>query len=335
MIKVFSKIAPVLAAALLLLPASGQAAKKVIIKAGHGLTEFSAMHHGWEKFKELVEQRSNGEIVVEIYPNQQLGGDRELTEGAQLGSVTITSPSSSPLAAFEKDFFILDAPFLFANRAEVFATLDGEMGNFLFKKLEAINLVGLGYWENGFRNLTNSRNAVHSPEDIKGLKLRTMENAIHLAAWKAMGANPTPMAFGELFTALQQKTVDGQENPFGQIYDNKFYEVQPFITRSQHVYTPFPVIMNKEFWDELSPAHKEVVKSSIKDATDFQRKAAEELDDKAAANLKAAGREIVDLTPDQLNAFRKAASPVAQVIKERVSPEAFKIYSDYVASKAK
>ena len=333
MVKFFSKITPVLAAAMLLLPVSGHAAKKVIIKAGHGLTEFSAMHLGWLKFKELAEQRSNGEIVVEVYPNQQLGGDRELTEGAQLGSVTVTSPSSSPLAAFEKDFFILDAPFLFANRAEVFAALDGNLGQTLYKKLEKINLVGLAYWENGFRNLTNSRNAVHTPEDVKGLKLRTMENAIHLAAWKALGANPTPMAFGELFTAMQQKTVDGQENPFGQIYDNKFYEVQPYITRSQHVYTPFTVIMNKEFWDELSPAHKDIVKSAMKDATDYQRKIAEELDDKAAANLKAAGREIVDLTPEQRDAFRKAVAPVAQTIKERVSPEAFKLYTDYVNSK--
>ena len=332
MIKCFSKVAIVLAAALLLLPAQGQAAKKISIKVGHGLTEFSAMHHGWVKFKEELE-KSSPDFDVQIYPNQQVGGDREMTEAVQLGSLTMTSPSSSPLAAFEKDFFILDAPFLFANRADVFAALDGEMGQALYAKLPAISLIGLAYWENGFRNLTNSRNEVRTPEEVKGLKLRTMENAIHLAAWKAMGANPTPMAFGELFTALQQKTVDGQENPFGQIFDNKFYEVQPYITRSQHVYTPFTVITNDEWWNDLSDEQRNKINAAMKVATDFQRKTAEELDDKAADNIKAANREIVELTADQLAAFRKAAAPVAEEIKARVSPEAFKLYNDYMNSK--
>ncbi len=151
-------------AALSLLAVPGYAAdKKVVIKAGHGLTEVSAMHLGWVKFKELVEERSKGAIVCEIYPNQQLGGDRELTEGAQLGSVTATSPTSSPLAAFQKDMFVLDAPFLFVNRPEAFAALDGPFGQKLLDKLESINLKGLAYWENGFRNLTNSRNAVRKP----------------------------------------------------------------------------------------------------------------------------------------------------------------------------
>ncbi len=321
-------------AALSLLAVPGYAAdKKVVIKAGHGLTEVSAMHLGWVKFKELVEERSKGAIVCEIYPNQQLGGDRELTEGAQLGSVTATSPTSSPLAAFQKDMFVLDAPFLFVNRPEAFAALDGPFGQKLLDKLESINLKGLAYWENGFRNLTNSRNAVRKPEDVKGLKLRTMENAIHLAAWKALGANPTPMAFGELFTAMQQKTVDGQENPFGQIFDNKFYEVQPYITRSQHAYPPFVVFMNKEFWDDLSDEHKAIVKSAMKDATDFQRKKAEELDDKAAASLRALGREIIELTPEEVAMFRAGVAPVSAAIKERVSPEVFKMYEEYVKSK--
>lgn len=322
-----------LAALSLLAAPSFAADKKVVIKAGHGLTEVSAMHLGWVKFKELVEERSKGEIVCEIYPNQQLGGDRELTEGAQLGSVTITSPTSSPLAAFQKDFFVLDAPFLFVNRQEAFPALDGEFGQALLKKLESINLKGLAYWENGFRNITNSRNAVRTPDDVKGLKLRVMENAIHLAAWKALGANPTPMAFGELFTAMQQKTVDGQENPFGQIYDNKFYEVQPYITKSQHAYPPFVVIMNKEFWDDLSQAHKDIVTSAMKDATAYQRKVAEELDNKAADSLRALGREIIELTPDEIAQFRAKVAPVSAAIKERVSPDIFKMYEEMTKPK--
>jgi len=332
MMRMCKKMILVLAAALLL-STPCQAAQTILIKAAHGLTEFSGLHQGFVKFKEVLEATSNGEFAVELYPNQQLGGDRELTEAAQLGNLAVAATTSAPLAGFEKDFFIFDVPFMFANRTEAFAFMDGEPGQFLFKKLEKINLVGLGFWENGFRNLTNSRKAVRTVEDVRGIKLRTMENPIHLALWKTLGANPAPMAFGELFTALQQKHMDGQENPFGQIYDNKFYEVQPFITRSHHVYTPFPIIINNEFWHGLSPAHKEIVQSSMKDATAYQRKLAEELDDKAAANLRRAGREIIELTTEQLDAFRKGASPVAQAIKERVSPEAFKLYSDYVNRK--
>ena len=318
-------------AAMLLLPAQAEAAK--VIKAGHGLTEFSAMHLGWVKFKELVEERSKGAIQVQIYPNQQLGGDRELTEGVQLGNVTITCPTNAPLAAFEKDFFILDGPFMFADHAEAHAALDGEMGQALLKKLETINLVGLGYWENGFRNLSNSRNEVRKPDDVKGLKLRVMENAIHLAAWTALGANPAPMAFGELFTALQQKTMDAQENPFGQIFDNKFYEVQPFITRSQHLYSCFPVIMNKDFFDALSTEEKEIIKSSVQDAKTYQREAARKLDDEAATKLVAAGRTIIDLTAEERQAFVTKVASVSVAIKSRVSPEAFKLYEDHMSKK--
>ena len=316
-------------ACVFLCAAPGQAASKMVITIGHGLTEFSGMHAGWVKFKEELEANSN-DFDVQIYPNQQLGGDRELTEGAQLGSVTMTTPTNSPLAAFEKDFFILDVPFLFSDRAEAFAALDGEFGQKLLDKLPKINLVGLGYWENGFRNLTNSRNAVHTPEDVKGLKLRTMENAVHLAFWKILGANPTPMAMGELFTALQQKTVDGQENPFGQIFDNKLYEVQPYITRSQHIYSTYVVVMNKDFWDELTEEQQQVVTAAAKAATTYQRQKAEELDNGAADKLRAAGHEITELTPEQVDAFRKAVAPITEDIKPRVSSDAFKLLTDYL-----
>jgi tripartite ATP-independent transporter DctP family solute receptor len=328
MLKNCCRMIAVSCAAMFLFPVAGQAA--ILIKVGHGLTEFSAMHAGWVKFKETLEARSGGGFVVEIYPNQQMGGDRELIEGAQLGNVTMTSPTSAPVASFEKDFFILDGPFMFADRAEVYAALDGRMGQFLYDKIAAINLIGLAYWENGFRNLTNSRNAVRKAEDVRGLKLRTMENAIHMAAWKALGANPTPMAFGELFTALQQKTVDGQENPFGQIFDNKFYEVQPYITKTQHMFQPFTVIANKDFWDELSPENREVVLLAMKEATDHQRKEAERLDDEAAAKIKEAGGEILELTPEGLDSFRKSVGSVSDTIKARVSPEAFAVYQSYM-----
>jgi tripartite ATP-independent transporter DctP family solute receptor len=304
------------------------AEEKIIIKAGHGLTEYSAMHQGFLKFKEVLEDISKGQFEVKIYPNQQLGGDRELIEGSQLGNVTVAAATSAVLGAFDEDYFILDIPFMFASRKEVFTAFDGKLGQNLLSNLEKINLIGLGFWENGFRNLTNSRNPVRTADDVKGLKLRTMENAIHLAIWKTLGANPTPMAFGELFTALQQKTVDGQENPFGQIYDNKFYEVQSYITKTQHIYQPLITFINKDFFYELSPENQNLVKIAMNIATEHQRNIAEQLDDECAEKIRSMGCDIIELTPEQRDTFRRAVIPVISDIKSRVSPEIFSIYQE-------
>ena len=331
--KTFLKIVVALVAVIFLLPAASQAAqKKIVIKIGHVLTESSAKHQGFLKFKAVLEASSD-EFVVELYPNGQMGGDREVTEATQLGNLTMSATTSAPMANFEKDFFIFDVPFMFADRKEAYAFMDGEAGQYLLKKIERINLVGMGLWENGFRNLTNSRRAVRMPEDVKGIKLRTMENPLHLALWRMLGANPAPMAFGEVYTALQQKTMDGQENPFGQIYDNKLFEVQPYITKTRHLYQPFLVCANKAWFDKLTPKQKELVVAAMKEATAHQRKMAEKLDDEKAALTQAAGRELIELTAEQRDAFRKAVAPVLNEIKSRVSPEIFAMYEKFASSR--
>ncbi len=316
-----------LMASLLILP--GQALAKISLKVGHGAPESTAVHAGWLHFKKIVEERSNGEFDVEIYGNQQLGGDRELTEATQLGNIQCSSASTANVAPFIADFFIFDMPFLFKDRAQVYAMLDGEPGKATLKGCEKVELKGVGFMENGFRDLTNSRRPIRQPKDLEGIKLRTMENPIQMAAWRALGANPTPMAFGEVYTALQQKTVDGQENPMELIYNNKFYEVQPYFTLTHHIYSPYSVMFNLEWWNALKPEQRELLEKAVQETIDFQRSIVADSAEKAEAAIRANGNEIVELTADELAQFREKAQAAAlPLIKERVSDEVFKLFLD-------
>ncbi|CAK7003199.1 MAG: 2,3-diketo-L-gulonate-binding periplasmic protein YiaO [Desulfovibrio sp.] len=311
----------------IMLAMPGQAqAKKMVLKFGHGASEGTAMHVGWVKFKELIEKESKGEIIFELYPNQQIGGDRELIEATQLGSIAGCSPSTSPVAAFNSDFFVFDVPFMFANREAAYKVLDGAPGKAVLKTGEKYELKGLGFFENGFRNLTNSKRPVRTPADAAGLKLRTMENPLHLAAWRAIGANPTPMAYGELFTALQQKTVDGQENPMELIFQSKFYEVQPYLTKTQHIYTPYVLLMNLELWNDLTPAQQEMFQRCADEAVAYQRKAAAELDKIAEEGIRKGGTEVLEITPEELALFQEAVKVVLPEVKKRVNKDIYALF---------
>lgn len=298
-------------------------AREAVIKItiGHGVPEETAEHLGFVKFKEILESESNGRFQVTIYPNQQLGGDRELTESVQLGNLTITGPSSAPLASFDNNFYVLDIPFLFSNRKKVYQTLDGPAGKALLDSLDQYNLKGLGYMENGFRNLTNSRHEITSPTDLTGLKLRTMENEVHIAFWKLLGANPAPLAFGELYTALQQKVVDAEENPFELIRNNKLYEVQKYITVTRHIYSPYVVVINKQFYNHLSTSDKTLIDHAMKRAIDYQRRQAEILSDKAKETIRNNGNVITDLTPEQLCEFRTKVTPVINLVRKKAGDQ--------------
>ncbi len=305
---------------------SGGALAATTLKIGHGVTENTAMHLGWVKFKELVEDRTKGDIVIDIYPNQQLGGDRELVEATQLGNIAGTAPSTSPVAAFAADFFIFDVPFMFPDREQVYKVLDGAPGKAVLKACEKYNLKGLGYFENGFRNVTNSKRPVRNPGDLQGLKLRTMENPLHMAAWQALGANPTPMAFGELFTALQQKTVDGQENPMELIYNNKFYEVQPYLTKTQHIYTPYVILFNLELWDALTPEQQNILQKSMDEAVAYQRAEAAKADKVAEDGIRNGGTEVLELSPQELAKFQDKVKVILPEVQKRVSKEIYKLF---------
>jgi len=279
------------------------------INAGIGLNDKSAQFQSLQHFKEIVEKNSGGKIEVVLFHSSQLGDDRTMMEALKMGTQEMTCPSTAPMTAFVNAFKIYDLPFIFANEEVADYILDGPVGKKLLDMLPDQGLVGLAYWENGFRMLTNSSRPVVTPEDLKGMKVRTMENPIHLAAFRTMGANPTPMAFGELFSAMQQKVVDGQENPWGTIFLQNFFEVQKYATDTGHVYSPFVLLISKKFWDKLPDDMKAVVQDAADRAKVHNRALNRKMNAEYLEKLKEK-MEVVILTPEQKAAFQKACRPI-------------------------
>lgn len=276
------------------------------------------------KFKEVVEKESNGSIKIKLYPDNQLGDDRVVIETTQFGDIDIGVSSTSPLATMYPNFYLFDAPYLFLNNEEAYAALDGEVGKEILDGLESIGLKGLTFWENGFRNFTNDKIAVRKPEDVKGLKIRTMENEVHIAAWKALSANPTPMAFTELFTALQQGTVDGEENPLGIIDANKFAEVQKYVSITQHVYTPYLVTMNLDKYNSLSDNQKAAIQKATEESTKLQREASQKYEAAILKDFEAKGVTVLELTSEEKAVFQKVVTDakVFDLVREKMdNPE--------------
>ena len=308
-------ISSIIFAFLWLSPVYAQDARTV--KIGHGVTETSALHLGFVKFKELAEEKSNGTLNILIYPNQQLGGDRELIEGLQFDSVDITAVSGTNLAPFAPEFFVFDVFFLFDDHAHADRTFDGPAGKKLLEYLEPIGIKGLGYMENGFRSLTNSRGPIEKLADMEGLKIRVAENPVQIAAWKALGFNPTPMAWGELFTGLQQKTVDGQETSIELIYTQRFYEAQTDLTISQHTYTPFVLMAAMNFWESLTPEQQQAIQEAADEAIPYQREQARKLEAEAIEAIKAAGVGVTTLSPEVKEEMKAKLEVANQLAKER------------------
>ncbi|TDO95187.1 tripartite ATP-independent transporter DctP family solute receptor [Halanaerobium saccharolyticum] len=295
-------------------------AAEYTINAGIGLNDKSAQYKSLEFFKKLVEKNSDGQIKVNLYHSSQLGDDREMMEALQMGVQEMTAPSTAPIAPFVNGFKVFDLPFLFPTHEAADYVLDGPVGQGLLKELEDIGIVGLAFWENGYRQLTNSVRAVKTPADVEGLKVRTMENPMHLAAWREMGANPTPMAFGELFSAMQQGVVDGQENPWGTIYLQNFYEVQKFTTNTGHVYSPFVLMISKQFYDKLPSDLQDVVYEAAQEAKVHNRKTNRKMNAEYLEKLKDV-MNVTILTPEQKAAFQEAVQPVYDQFKEEIGAE--------------
>ncbi|NBU89543.1 MAG: TRAP transporter substrate-binding protein, partial [Betaproteobacteria bacterium] len=244
---------------------------------------------GAVKFAEIVSAKSGGKIKVTVFPGGTLGSDAATVSALQGGTVEITALNSGILASQVKDFEVFDFPFMFANPKEADAVVDGPFGQKLHAKLADKGIVGLSYLELGFRNMTNSRRAINTVEDIAGLKLRVIPNAINVDWVKALGANPTPMAFPELYGALEQKAVDGQENPLSVILANKFAEVQKFLTLTNHQYNPQSLIFSKKVWDTLSAAEKKIIQDAAVESSAYQRKVNREASAAQLDQLKKAG----------------------------------------------
>ena len=293
------------------------------INAGIGLNDKSAQFQSLQYFKEVVEKNSDGKIEVVLFHSSQLGDDRNMMEALKMGTQEMTCPSTAPMTAFINAFKIYDLPFIFANEEVADYILDGPVGKKLLDMLPDQGLVGLAYWENGFRMLTNSSRPVHSPEDLKGLKIRTMENPIHLAAFRTMGSNPTPMAFGELFSAMQQKVVDGQENPWGTIFLQNFFEVQKYATDTGHVYSPFVLLISKKFWDKLPDDLKAVVQDAADQSKVHNRALNRKMNAEYLEKLKEK-MDVVILTPEQKAAFQKACQPIYEQFGKDIGEDLIK-----------
>jgi tripartite ATP-independent transporter DctP family solute receptor len=228
---------------------------------------------GAQKFADLLKERTKGRITATVFTDSQLAkGEREMVEALQQGTIDIYVGSTGPVGNFSPSMNILDIPFMFRDAAHVDKVLDGPVGQALLADLEKHKLKGLAFWENGFRHLTNSKAPAKTPDEVKGLKVRTMENRVHMAAFKAAGINPTPMAFAEVYSALQQKVIDGQENPVAVIYASKLYEVQKYLTLTGHVYSPAPVIISLAKWQRVPKADQDIILATAVEVAKFQRK---------------------------------------------------------------
>lgn len=301
----FKPLFAVLAAGLL---ASSLAAAQTTMKINISTSQNSHQGVAIDTFAKEVEKRTNGRYKVQTFYNGSLGGERESVEAVQLGTQELTFTSSGPVPNFVPETKILDVPFLFRDKAHARAVLDGPIGQELLTKFDSKGMKALAWAENGFRHMTNSKRAVNAPEDLKGLKMRTMENPVHIAAYKGFGIITTPMAFPEVFTALQQGTVDGQENPLSVIISAKFDQVQKHLSLTGHVYSPCVLLMNKGAWDKLSAADKTAFLEAAREATKANRARVDEDDAKGVADLRAKGMSVVE-TLDKAK-FVQAIAPV-------------------------
>jgi len=272
----------------------GMSSAQVTMRSSISIGENSHQGIGLVVFAREVEKRTNGRYKIQNFYSGSLGGERESIEAVQLGTQELTLTSTGPIPNFVPEAKILDIPFLFRDKAHAHAVLDGPIGQEMLKQFEPKGFKALGWAENGVRHMTNNKRSVMAPDDLKGLKMRTMENPIHITAYKAFGIVPTPMAFPEVFTALQQGTVDGQENPLSVIMAAKFDQVQKHLSLTGHVYSPAIWLMNKAVFDKLSAADKQAFIDAAKEGTKANRARVAEDDTKGVAELRSKGMTVVE-----------------------------------------
>ncbi|WNL41849.1 TRAP transporter substrate-binding protein [Halomonas sp. PAMB 3264] len=287
----------------------------VTLRMGLGLAETSPQYLSSQYFADILDQRSEGRISVNIFPNSQLGDDVQMMEMLQTGTLDMTYPSTSPATGYVSELAVFDLPFLLPTREAAIEAMRSDAAQEMLDAFDGTGIKALAFSENGFRQLTNSARPIASPEDVagldvRGLSVRTMENPVHLAIWQALGANPTPMAFGELFSAMEQGVVDGQENPWSTILTSNFYEVQEYGSETRHVYTPFIKMISQRAWDRLDPEYQELVQEAALQAADYEIQLSSEYDDWARDQLEERGMQVTRLDDEQIAAFQDAVQPV-------------------------
>ena len=280
---------------------------KTVLKLGHIAEVSHPYAQGADHFAKLVAEKSGGDLEVQVFPSSQLGSQKDMTEGLIYGTIDMVLTGTADLGQFQPKMSLFDLPFLFKDRAHAYKALD-TVGMELGQELEPRGLKLLGYMENGIRHLTNNVRPVKAPADMAGLKIRVMSNKIYIETIKSLGGSPTPMAFGELYSAMQQGTVDGQENPSAHIYTKRFFEVQKYASLTAHAYAPEPVLISMITWSKLSDAQKAIIQEAAKEAIAWQRDLSTKEDNEYWDKIKATGKiEVIEV---DRKPFMEATQPV-------------------------
>ncbi|CAN5595672.1 TRAP transporter substrate-binding protein [soil metagenome] len=301
------------------------------IRVSNGVNEDHPVGDGLRAMNACVEERSDGAMELTAFWGGALGGDLQATQALRSGTQEMVVTSSSPLAGLMPALGVFDLPFLFADEAEADAILDGELGDRITEEIEQYGVVNLAFWENGFRNLTNSARPVERWEDLEGMRVRVMQNNIFIDTFSNMGANATPMAFGEVFSALETRAIDAQENPFVTIDTSQFYEVQDYLSVTRHAYTPFLVLYSKPLFDQMSEEEQTALRECAEIGRDVQREVSREQSDAALENVREAGMQVNELSEEEFERMREKAAVVYERHAEDIGPEWVEAMQDALA----
>ncbi len=277
---------------------------EISLRFGYEAPRSDSQHIAAQKFNDLLKEKTKGEIKLRLFPDSTLGNAQTMISGVRGGTIDIETSGSPNFTGLEPKLNVIDIPFIFKDRTHAFAVLDGEVGQGLLKDLEKQGLKGLAFWDVGFRAFSNSKRPVTKPEDIKGLKVRTNQNPMYIQAFTILGGNPVPMPLAELYTALETRAVDAQEHPVGIFWSSKLYEVQKYLSFSNHGYTPLIVVMNKAKFDSLTPELQQAVLDAAKEAGQFQRELNIKNEAEIVAELRKHGVEVIEQVDPE--PFKKA-----------------------------
>ena len=308
--------------------ALAQDAPERIIRFGHLNNADHPVSFGVKRFAELLAAKSGGKLKVQEYPASQLGNELQQQSALQGGIQQMSAPATTSLAGIVKEFGLVDFPFAVSTFAQADRLLDGPLGQTLLAKLPEKGLVALGYWDLGFRNVTNSKRAVTKAEDLDGLKIRVIPNPVFMETFRTFKANPVPMPFAELYGALEAKAVDGQENPYAVILSNKFYEVQKYVSATNHVYAANIVLVSKKFWDQLSPAEQKMMHEAADESRAYQRQVSRAAAQKSVGELQAKGMQFNEIAAPEMARMRQLVKPVVEKLAASYDPAMVKLYND-------
>ncbi|RYF30340.1 MAG: TRAP transporter substrate-binding protein [Comamonadaceae bacterium] len=319
-----------LVAGAVLASATTASAQEKTLKFAFSLAKEHPIGIGAQKFADLVAAKSGGKLKVNLFPNAVLGSDPQNLSAVRGGTLDFTTMATGLLAGLNKEFMVFDFPFLFRDFKEAYALSDGPIAKSLLAKLNDQGVVGLGIWDLGFRNITNSRRPITKPEDLEGQKLRVIASPIYIETFKALGANPVPMTFGEVYGALESRAIDGQDNPVAVIESAKFAEVQKFLSLTRHLYTGMPLLMSKKTWDALSPEERTLIQTAANEAKVEERKAIQVQETEAIDRLRKA-MQVNEVSAPELERMRQKVQPVVQKFAVEVGENLSKQVADELA----